>query len=526
MADGGVPGCGQHVGDAVAFARVVERLVAGGAMVGGRVVLADAEGAALGGGGDDADLLTSHSSSPDASPVSGRPEWTQPGWFEVELRAEVQELLALPVGWQLLAALQRIGVPGMGQSCAFPHYAPALSERVGVAGSPCACQVVLVGAWQAVSSWLAGQADAVVVHAVGAEAVQVPLGRDRRFGTVTDPGVEEVAAALRATPVSARNRVHRLRDRYALPELVAAVGDGLVVGWHADVVVADLRDLPDATDRVFVVDQLLARLRERHARGLAGWTLAQIRACLRRLVAGRRDDEQQRREEVQRRRGVQILIDADGGGRVIADLTDTDAAAIGRVLADRARALPDCERSLDQRKADVLVDLLLGGGPGHPAAAGDVAVVIDYPTLIGAAAHPASVPGVGPVPAAVARELAADRTWRLWLTDTAGHVTAVSPRTYRPTADVARLVRAREPHCRFPGCRATVTDLDHVVAFPKGDTTPANLAPTCRRHHRLKTHTRWRQSVTDPDDPSEPPTWTWTSPAGVTYRGETGTPLD
>ena len=85
--------------------------------------------------------------------------------------------------------------------------------------------------------------------------------------------------------------------------------------------------------------------------------------------------------------------------------------------------------------------------------------------------------------------MAADGRWRAWLVDAAGAVTATGTTSYVPTAEIARLVRARHPHCRFPGCRqaAASCDLDHAIPYPAGPTTPGNLGPLCRRHHNLKT---------------------------------------
>ena len=63
--------------------------------------------------------------------------------------------------------------------------------------------------------------------------------------------------------------------------------------------------------------------------------------------------------------------------------------------------------------------------------------------------------------------------------------------SYRPTGAQRRWVRARDQHCRHPGCRNKVgwADLDHVLAHAEGGVTDcANLCCLCRRHHRLKTH--------------------------------------
>jgi hypothetical protein len=45
-----------------------------------------------------------------------------------------------------------------------------------------------------------------------------------------------------------------------------------------------------------------------------------------------------------------------------------------------------------------------------------------------------------------------------------------------------------------------------------GTTSTDNLAPLCRKHHRLKTHVGW--TYTSP----EPGTYLWVSPHGYTYR--------
>jgi hypothetical protein len=63
--------------------------------------------------------------------------------------------------------------------------------------------------------------------------------------------------------------------------------------------------------------------------------------------------------------------------------------------------------------------------------------------------------------------------------------------SYRPTAAQRRWGKARDRHCRHPGCRNQVgwTDLDHVIAHADGGATDCdNLCCLCRRHHRLKTH--------------------------------------
>ena len=92
---------------------------------------------------------------------------------------------------------------------------------------------------------------------------------------------------------------------------------------------------------------------------------------------------------------------------------------------------------------------------------------------------------------------------------------ADSESTYRPSAGLARFVRARDLTCRFPGCTtaAEVCDIDHVIPYPLGATHPSNLACLCRKHHLLKTFWTGDWELTLRPDGAA----VWTSPTGHTY---------
>lgn len=94
-----------------------------------------------------------------------------------------------------------------------------------------------------------------------------------------------------------------------------------------------------------------------------------------------------------------------------------------------------------------------------------------------------------PVDPGTARLLAerASSWTRLFADPLTGHVTAVD--TYTPSAQMRKLLRARDQHCRWPGCtqRAMRCDVDHTIPWAEGGTTElGNLAHLCRRHHALK----------------------------------------
>ncbi|HSV38356.1 MAG TPA: HNH endonuclease signature motif containing protein [Nocardioidaceae bacterium] len=87
---------------------------------------------------------------------------------------------------------------------------------------------------------------------------------------------------------------------------------------------------------------------------------------------------------------------------------------------------------------------------------------------------------------------------------------------------LANQVDHRDQTCVFPWCQrpATRCDHDHVVSFANGGATcSCNIAPKCRRHHRLKTHHGgWTYTVV------EPGVYLWTSPHGYQFlRDHTGT---
>jgi hypothetical protein len=146
-----------------------------------------------------------------------------------------------------------------------------------------------------------------------------------------------------------------------------------------------------------------------------------------------------------------------------------------------------------------------------PAAGTQVQVIVPATTLLGLDDQPAELAGYGPIPASLARELAADATWRRLLTDpVTGTLLDTGTTGYRPPAAMVRYVRARDRTCIFPGCHrpADTCDIDHRTPYPAGATTPHNLACLCRHHHRLKHQAGWTLTRT-PDG-----THTWTTPTG------------
>ena len=105
--------------------------------------------------------------------------------------------------------------------------------------------------------------------------------------------------------------------------------------------------------------------------------------------------------------------------------------------------------------------------------------------------------GAGPIDLDSARQLAAhaDHWDVVRVAPTTGAVLAVD--RYRPSAEMRRILSARDQRCRFPGCGAVLAqcDIDHTVDAALGGATAIdNLAHLCRAHHTLKHHSGWSVS--------------------------------
>lgn len=156
-----------------------------------------------------------------------------------------------------------------------------------------------------------------------------------------------------------------------------------------------------------------------------------------------------------------------------------------------------------------------------------VTVTVPVLTLLGLSDAPATLDGHTPIDADTARALCAHApSFRRILTHPeTGVVLSAGRSTYSPPADLKAVLAERDATCRFPGCTrpAHRTDVDHTVSWADGgQTSAANLAHLCRRHHVLKHQTRWtvRQLPGPPDaDPAGlGGVLEWTSPTGRTHR--------
>ena len=255
-----------------------------------------------------------------------------------------------------------------------------------------------------------------------------------------------------------------------------------------------------------------------------GQTAGEFRRSVRRAVSVvdvRREEVRHQQAVEQRRVGASPL--PDGMAEVYALLPADGAATLMAALDACAAAARSCggdRRTLDQRRADSLVELGLAALndpqlPGMHGMRPTVQVTVAASTLLGDDDQPGELAGHGPIPASMARRIAADPsgTWRRLVVDEMGRLLDCGRSTYRPPPELARHVIARDQHCAFPGCQRSAArcDLDHRIPYPVGCTSAENIQPLCRQHHRLKHQSGWQ--VSDGADGSSQ----WLAPTGHRY---------
>ncbi|MGI5128964.1 DUF222 domain-containing protein [Pseudonocardia sp. CA-107938] len=337
-------------------------------------------------------------------------------------------------------------------------------------------------------------------------------------GGVTDWAADEVGTALHLSSGTAAFRTRQAEALVSrLPDTLAAWEAGLLDQRRVTVITEGTANLSD--EHAALVE---ARVLPRAPRQ----TAAQLRAAVKRaIIAADPAGAQERHERARRDRRVAVNPEPDGMASLWALLPAPDAVAAYEWLTRLARGCgAEDPRSMDERRADLLADLLSGRvtnpdlalptpvNPGKPL----VQLLMPMTSLFGLTDDPCELLGYGPITAEMAREIAATAVWRRLLFDPAtGALLDHGRTTYTPPAALAEFVRARDVYCRFPGCRRKVVngELDHITAFADGGaTSAANLAGYCVRHHHLKHAGGGWQVRALPDGGLE-----WITPTGHTH---------
>lgn len=294
--------------------------------------------------------------------------------------------------------------------------------------------------------------------------------------------VDGFAGSLVATGVALTSR---------LPRTLSLMDKGKLNGFAATKVAEATAWLSDE-DSLVADAALESRLPEKNSE--------QVRKAAS-YAAMRADRAGADRKATERREGRRLSMAHGEAGvasiKVVDGPVEKVAAAYQRINRE-ARALRNLgdTRTMDQLRADIALDLLLGG-QGGVSERTEVFLYMDLGTYLGLNHDPVKMAGHGHIPASLARQIAAgpNTVLRRIITDPlSGQVQDLGRTRYRPDAATAEFVRVRDRECRRPGCDrpAHACELDHSIPWQfQGETNVADLVTYCTRDHRLKDEPGW-----------------------------------
>jgi len=196
-------------------------------------------------------------------------------------------------------------------------------------------------------------------------------------------------------------------------------------------------------------------------------------------------------EDLVEARRLRLSTAQDGCLLISGVLDPVGGAAVRTALEPLARPSGEHDdRNREQRYADSLVELASGGKPANLQV---TATIETLKGLAGAAA--AEMEFSLPLSSTSAQRMACDcSVTRVLLSQES--VTIDVGRTKRViSGGLGRALRARDGHCKWPGCErpASWCDGHHVVHWIEGGPTDlANLVLLCRRHHRMVHEGGWQ----------------------------------
>ena len=333
----------------------------------------------------------------------------------------------------------------------------------------------------------------------------------RQLGIAMDAAIADIAMRLsiaEGTVVAMAHQADLLRTR--APRVWGMFREGEISAANARCVAATLDALPENPDTDAALD----------AKALEWAVLPPARFTGRMHTLRERLHPvslAERHAEAAKGRRFWRENDRDGMAWLGVQVTAPDAELSWQRVDGLARHLvaqPGETRSLDQLRADIVADMLTGRIDPATAPRAEVGVLVPMMTLLGLSEQPATLEGYGPIDADTARKLTAHApSFRRILTHpVSSTILDVDRTSYRPPADLKRWLALRDGTCRFPGCgrSARFCDIDHTTGWAEGGVTSAdNLGHLSKRHHTVKTESRWKV------EQREPGRLTWTSPTGA-----------
>jgi hypothetical protein len=291
-------------------------------------------------------------------------------------------------------------------------------------------------------------------------------------------------AAKTGTAVGTAIRTMEMSDQLAdLPVVAEAFRAGLLSEAQAREIADVASEFPDAQEQLVEAAGKL--------------TLQGLRDECRRVQAAAVIDEDDQHRRVHKGRNVRSWVDRHGVGRLSARMTPDELARfIGEVDRRCDEVVVDAIRggwfeSRDAHRADALCDL---ARPDSAAAAGPgtmIHVVVDYDALMRGhtvAGEQCEIPGIGPIPVTLARQMSEDAILKVLLTKGVD-VIAVAHGGYTIPAHLRTALDVRDRKCVVPRCDVRRNlERDHRNTYNRTRVTKLeDLARLCRWHHYQKT---------------------------------------
>ncbi|MGH9004056.1 MAG: DUF222 domain-containing protein, partial [Acidimicrobiia bacterium] len=267
-----------------------------------------------------------------------------------------------------------------------------------------------------------------------------------------------------------------------LPALAGAFREGRLSEVQAREIAEVASEVPEAEEQLVEAAEKLS--------------LKELREECQRVEAAAIIDENERHRRVHKQRRTRAWV-RKGAGHFSADMTPDELARFMAVLdAATDDIVADAIRggwfeSREAHSVDALIDLIRPDGSGAAGPDTMVHVVVDYDALLRGhtvAGEKCEIPGIGPIPVTLARQMADDAILKVLLKKGVD-VVAVAHGGYTPPAHLRSALEVRDPTCIVPRCnRRRNLQIDHRNTYNRTRVTKLeDLARLCPFHHYLKT---------------------------------------
>jgi hypothetical protein len=305
--------------------------------------------------------------------------------------------------------------------------------------------------------------------------------------------------ATKCSQREADRRARRGKGLASLPTTAAALAKGDITTEHADTLIrAAEATSANAVEASDLLDHARQRPADLHGKETRDWT--------RRTQSQSSQEAQQRRRREARR---SVIYENETGMTV--SFTEFDPITGAKVrarldqrcnelfIADGGRDEADRERTVEQRRADAIAELILGIGPdsrdgddtadtGAAASHGRPGPVRTQLLVIAHADGSAEIPGTGPIPAAELAKLACESDLFGLVFSTDGQPLWHGTKVRLADDNQWRALIARDKGCAICNARPAQCEAHHVIfAGPptNGPTDIDNLVLLCKHEHHL-----------------------------------------